>query len=132
MNQQFTISTNDEVELVDITDRVEKVVSQSGVTEGNCLVFVTHSTAAVLITENETGLLNDWEDFIANLPAGQTWDHNQIDNNAEAHLLSGLIGQGKILPVKNGKLERGTWQQIFLVELDGPRNQRQVTVSITQ
>jgi len=43
-----------------------------------------------------------------------------------------LIGQGKILPVKNGKLERGTWQQIFLVELDGPRNQRQVTVSITQ
>ena len=132
MNQQFTISTSEEIELVDITSRVEEIVSQAKINQGQCLIFVTHSTAAVLITENETGLLNDWEDFIANLPAGQTWDHNQIDNNAEAHLISGLIGQGKILPVKNGKLERGTWQQIFLVELDGPRNQRQVTVSITQ
>jgi len=132
MNQQFTISTSEEIELVDITSRVEEIVSQAKINQGQCLIFVTHSTAAVLITENETGLLNDWEDFIANLPAGQTWAHNQIDNNAEAHLISGLIGQGKILPVKNGKLERGTWQQIFLVELDGPRNQRQVTVSITQ
>ena len=113
MNQQFTISTNDEVELVDITNRVEKIVSQSGITEGNCLVFVTHSTAAVLITENETGLLNDWEDFIGSLPSGQNWEHNQIDNNAEAHLLSGLIGQAKFIPVKNSKLQRGTWQQIF-------------------
>ena len=132
MNQQFTISTSEEIELVDITSRVEEIVSQAKINQGQCLIFVTHSTAAVLITENETGLLNDWEDFIANLPAGQTWAHNQIDNNAEAHLISGLIGQGKILPVKNGKLQRGTWQQIFLVELDGPRNQRQVTVSITQ
>ena len=132
MNQQFTISTSEEIELVDITSRVEEIVSQAKINQGQCLIFVTHSTAAVLITENETGLLNDWEDFIANLPAGQTWAHNQIDNNAEAHLISGLIGQGKILPVKNGKLERGTWQQIFLVELDGPRSQRQVTVSITQ
>ncbi len=128
MNQQFTISTTKKIELVDITDRVEKIVSQAEIDQGQCLVFVPHSTAAVLITENETGLINDWEKFIKNISSGQKWEHNQIDNNAEAHLISGLIGQGKPLPVTNGKLQRGTWQQIFLVELDGPRSQRKVSV----
>lgn len=128
MIEQFTISTNEKIELVDITSRVESIVSQSNVKNGQCLVFVPHSTAAVLITENESGLVNDWKKLIKKLTVGETWEHNRIDDNAEAHLMSGLIGQTKILPVKNGRLQRGTWQQIFLVELDGPRSRRNIII----
>lgn len=132
MNQQFTISTSKKIELIDITSQVKEIVSQSDISEGICLISFSHSTAAILITENETGLINDWEKFIQKLTEAENWEHNQIDNNAEAHLLSGLIGQSKVLPIKNNQLHRGTWQQIFLVDLDGPRNQRRVNVNISQ
>jgi secondary thiamine-phosphate synthase enzyme len=128
MNNQFTVSTNKRIELVDITDQIEEIVRQADISQGSCLIFVPHSTAAILITENETGLIKDWEKFIKKLTAGETWKHNRIDNNAEAHLLSGLIGQTKTIPIKNNQLQRGTWQQIFLVELDGPRGTRKITV----
>lgn len=64
------------------------------------------------------------------LVSGFDFLHDRIDNNADSHILSGLLGQGKILAIEEGKLIRGTWQQIFLVELDGPRKRR-VTVTLT-
>ena len=66
----------------------------------------------------------DWLDFLKKLVSGFDFQHNRIDDNADSHLLSGLIGQERILPVKDGQLIRGTWQNIFLLELDGPRNRR--------
>ncbi len=128
MNNRFTISTTKKVDLVDITRQVEDIVSQSDVAQGVCLIFVPHSTAAVLITEDEAGLIKDWEKFIQKLSDNENWQHNRIDDNAEAHLISGLIGQSKVLPIENNQLQRGTWQQIFIVELDGPRSQRKVSI----
>jgi len=69
-------------------------------------------------------LKEDWLDFLKKLVSGFDFQHNRIDDNADSHLLSGLIGQERILPVKDGQLIRGTWQNIFLLELDGPRNRR--------
>ncbi len=130
MEKKFAISTNKNIELIDITGKVEEIVSQSEVEDGLCLVFVPHSTAAVVITENEAGLVNDWENFLSRLTPDIDYQHDRIDNNAESHLLSGLLGQTKTLPIKNSRLERGTWQQIFLAELDGPRSTRNVVVKI--
>lgn len=130
MEKKFAISTNKNVELIDITNKVEKIVSESGVEDGLCLISVPHSTAAVLITENESGLVSDWENFLSKLTPDINYQHNRIDDNAESHLLSGLLGQSKVLPVENGQLNRGTWQQIFLAELDGPRSTRNVVVKI--
>jgi len=93
------------------------------------LIFVPHSTAAVLLTENESGLKEDWLKVLEKIVSGFYFLHNQIDNNADSHILSGLVGQGKTLVIENNKLIHGTWQQIFLVELDGPRT-RKVIVKV--
>ncbi len=126
---EINIKTNQRYQLIDITDQVESIVSKSKIKEGICLVFVPHSTAAIILTENESGLKNDWLKMLKKLVAREKFEHDRIDNNADSHLLSGLLGQGKVLPIENGRLIRGTWQNIFLVELDGPRT-RQVVIKI--
>lgn len=129
MKKQLTIETENRFQLIDITNQVENFVVQNKVKSGICLVFVPHSTAAIILTENESGLKNDWLKILKKLVEGEEFEHDRIDDNAESHLLSGLLGQGKILPIEDGHLVRGTWQQIFLVELDGPRT-RKVTIKI--
>ena len=126
----FQISTEKKYQLVDITDRVEKIIKEGKIEEGMALVFVPHSTAGILLTENEEGLKNDWLEIFQRLTSGIDFQHNIIDNNADSHILSGLIGQGKSLPIKEGRLVRGTWQQLFLAEFDGPRTRRVVVETI--
>ena len=129
MIKEFSISSKDRYQLIDITSEVEGVIADSGVKDGLCLVFVPHSTAAIVLTENEEGLKKDWLAVLKKLVSGFDFLHDRIDNNADSHILSGLLGQGKTLPIEKGRLIRGTWQQIFLAELDGPR-ERRVSVSI--
>lgn len=124
MIKEISVTTDKRCQLIDITDEVEKAIKDSKVKDGLCLVFVAHSTAAVVLTENESGLKNDWLKILKKLVAGEDFEHNRIDNNTDSHILSGLLGQGKTIPIENGHLVRGTWQQIFLVELDGPRTRR--------
>jgi len=129
MFEEFEVSTKNRYQLIDITKKVEKIVEKSDVKEGMALIFVPHSTAGILLTENEEGLRNDWLEIFKKLTAGIDFQHNRIDDNADSHILSGLIGQGKVLPINKGKLVRGIWQKIFLAEFDGPRI-RKVVVEI--
>jgi len=129
IQKEFQISTQKRYQLIDITSKVEKIVRESGVEEGLVLVFVPHSTAGVLLTENESGLKEDWLKLFEKIVTGIDFLHNRIDDNADSHLLSGLIGQGRVLPIQNGNILRGTWQEIFLAEFDGPRG-RKVVVKI--
>ena len=124
MLKEFNISTKERYQLIDITEKVEEIVQESEVKDGLVLVFVPHSTAAILLTENEEGLKEDWLDFLKKLVFGFDFQHNRVDDNADSHILSGLVGQERILLVKGGQIIRGTWQQIFLLELDGPRNRK--------
>lgn len=125
------VKTHQRYELVDITSQVEKEAVESGIKEGICLVFAPHSTCGIVLTENEEGLKRDWLKVLKSLVSGFDFEHNRIDDNADSHLLSGLIGQGKVLPISSGRLQRGTWQQIFLAEFDGPR-ERKVMVRVTK
>lgn len=127
--KELTISSQQRFQLIDITDEVEEAVAESKVKDGLCLVFVPHSTAAVILTENEAGLKNDWLKVLKKLVEGFAFEHNKIDNNADSHILSGILGQGKTLAIEKGRLVRGTWQQVFLVELDGPK-ERKVIIKI--
>ncbi len=129
MLKEFSVSTKNRYQLIDITDRVGEIVKESKIKNGLALIFVPHSTAAVLLTENESGLKEDWLKVLKKIVSGIDFLHNRIDNNADSHILSGLLGQGKTLAIKDNKLIRGTWQQIFLVELDGPRT-RKVIVKV--
>ncbi len=131
MIKEFIISTQNRYQLIDITDKVEEMIKQSNIKNGLVLIFVPHSTASVILTENEPGLKKDWIEFLEKLVSGFDFEHNKIDNNADSHILSGLLGQGETLMINNGQLIRGTWQQIFLAELDGPR-EREVKVKIIE
>lgn len=125
------VSTSSKYELVDITRKVERVVEESGVENGLCIVFAPHATAAVIANENERGLVTDIINAIKLVvPEDKNWRHNLIDDNASAHIASSIIGSSRIFPVLKGKLVRGVWQNIFLVELDGPRRSRRVIIEV--
>lgn len=127
----ITFSTRERFELINLTAQVESIVHESGVTNGFCLVFAPHATGAIIANENEKGLIRDILQRIAEVfPPERDWFHNRIDNNAHAHVASSFIGTSLVLPVVNGKLIRGTWQDIFFVELDGPRSHRRVVVEV--
>ena len=129
MMSEINLSSKERYQLIDITDKVEKIVKESNIKDGLVLVFAPHSTAAILLTENEEGLKEDWLNFLKKLVSCFDFQHNRVDDNADSHILSGLVGQQRILPVKDGRIIRGTWQQIFLLELDGPKN-RKIIVKI--
>ena len=129
MLKEFNIFTKEKCQLIDITEKVEKIVEGSGIKNGLVLVFVPHSTAGILLNENEPGLKEDWLKVFKKITSGIDFAHNRTDNNADAHIIAGLIGNEKTLALENGRLVRGTWQQIFLAEFDGPRT-RKVVIKI--
>ncbi len=107
--ETLEFETTRNYQLLDITSEIEKCVADISVEEGLCLLFVPHATAAVMLEENEDGLKGDFVDFFKRLAEREDWKHDRIDNNASAHLLSGVIGQSRMLPISGGKLVRGTW-----------------------
>ena len=130
MNRMITFPTTKKKELVNITSKVGRIVNEANIKEGLCLIFVPHATAAVLINEDEPGFKADVEKLLDMwIPPGD-WQHDKVDNNATAHLAASLIGQSRMIPVINGDLQLGTWQEIFLLELDGPRSNRRVVVQL--
>jgi len=127
---EFEIETSKKTEVVDITQKIEKIVDKSNVKNGICLIFLPHATASMILEEAESGLMEDIEKLVQkNFPRGMGYKHDRIDDNASSHLASGFIGQSRILPIKNGNLVRGTWQRPMLLELDGPRT-REISVTI--
>jgi len=123
----LNFKTSERRQLVDITDEVIEFVEHAGVETGICLVSAPHATAAIIANENENGLVRDILHKVSDLfPQTATYAHNAIDDNADAHLASALIGHSRTFPISDGHLIRGTWQNIFLVELDGPRSRRMV------
>jgi secondary thiamine-phosphate synthase enzyme len=128
---EFKISTSKRTELIDVTGKVESIVKKSKIENGICTVFVPHATAAIILNENVSGLVEDMVTKIKEtFPSGAGYRHDRIDDNADSHLTSGFLGQSKTIPVKAGKLVRGTWQQIFLMEADGPRSTRRIVVTV--
>jgi len=124
MLEEFSVTTEKRYQLVDITQKVEEIIKESKIKEGIALIFVPHSTAGILLTENEEGLKEDFLRVFEKMVKGIDFLHNRIDNNADSHILAGIVGQERALAIKNSKLVRGTWQQIFLAEFDGPRTRK--------
>ena len=124
------IQTSKETELVDITERVRGLIEIEDVKNGFCIVFSKHTTTGIIINENEPRLKEDILNMLDKIvPRGKGYLHDEIDSNAHSHLRSIILGSSVVVPIENGSLSLGTWQSIFLVELDGPRR-RTVNVSI--
>jgi secondary thiamine-phosphate synthase enzyme len=127
---EFILRTRKKQEMVDITGRVADVVKQSGVSDGMCLVYVPHATAAVAINENaDPNVCADILDALSGLIPEGRWRHDRIDDNAAAHIKATILGPSEAVPVRGGRLRLGTWQSLMLVELDGPRD-RTVIVEV--
>ena len=126
--RSIKLNTNKSFEIIDITSKVNELID---IDEGIISIFSKHSTSAIVVNENESGLLKDLEFALDNIIEDKfSYQHNRIDNNARSHLKSFLLSSSECLPVKNGKLDLGTWQSVFFVELDGPRHNRTVTLTM--
>ncbi|WP_406531693.1 secondary thiamine-phosphate synthase enzyme YjbQ [Methanobrevibacter sp.] len=122
------IDTNKNFEIIDITSKINELIE---IDEGSISIFSKHSTSAIVVNENESGLLNDLEFLLNNLVSDKfSYEHDRIDNNAKSHLKSFLLSSSECLPIKNSKLDLGTWQSVFFIELDGPRRNRTVTLTM--
>lgn len=123
------VTTNERVEVLDVTDRVRAEIPAGA--DGVATVVVRHTSAGIAVNEAESRLLGDVEDALSRLvPADGGWAHDEIDDNADAHLRSMLLGSSVSIPVDDGELDLGTWQSILLFEGDGPRT-RTLRVVVT-
>jgi secondary thiamine-phosphate synthase enzyme len=131
MQQSLQISTHSHNGLYDITREVEDIVAESGVLTGLVNVYVQGATAGIMIQEN-------WDDSVQSdvinlfnklIPAG-VWLHDHQDDNGDSHLKAGIVGPQETIPIVNGKMGLSTWQNIFLCEFDGPRDQRNIMVTV--
>ncbi len=113
-------------EYINITDRVQDVVTQCGIQEGMVLVSAMHITAGVYVNDAESGLIADIDEWLEGLaPFREDYRHHRTgETNGDSHLKSLLIHHQVILPVTDGRLDLGTWQQVYYAEFDGRRRKR--------
>jgi len=125
------VRTSERVQLLDITGDVSRVVEKSGVRSGLCNLFVTHTTAAVIVSENwdpdvTSDLLRHLERLVP-----LKGDFRHAEGNSQAHILSVMLSTSINIPVREGKLALGRWQGVMLAEFDGPR-ERTVVASVAR
>jgi secondary thiamine-phosphate synthase enzyme len=113
-------------EYINITADVEAIVAKSGVQEGMALVSAMHITAGIYVNDAESGLIQDIDKWLEDLaPFNINYNHHRTgETNGDSHLKSLLIGHEVIVPITNGRLDFGTWQQIYYAEFDGQRRKR--------
>lgn len=120
----IAVRTTDRLDVLDVTSQVNQTVPD-GLEHGVCTVYVRHTTAGVVVNEHERGLLADVERALERLvPRDEGYEHDRIDDNADAHLRAMLLGESVCVPVVDGELALGTWQSVLFVECDGPRTRR--------
>lgn len=132
-NDEISLNTRGEVDILDITSDVERCVSNSGLGNGMALVFVPGSTGAVTTLEYEPGLLSDIPKALERLfPKGMEYQHHLRwgDGNGHSHVRAAFLGPSLTVPFTNGKLMLGTWQQIVFLELDAKKRNRRILVQI--
>jgi len=123
--KEITFSTRQQREIVDLTGKVLEAARESGIRNGLLVVQLPHATAALALNEGEEGLKRDLLDKLDDLvPVRGGYQHDRIDDNAHAHLKSALVGTSAVLPVVDGQIIRGTWQNFLIVEQDGPRRRK--------
>jgi secondary thiamine-phosphate synthase enzyme len=128
VNKSFSFSTKGEIDFVDLTDKVQEFVAESGVRNGIVHIFAPHATGILVLTENDYALLNDIKAFLEEIvPKRRAYQH---PSNAHSHLRSMLLPPDKTLPVIDGSVEFGTWQSLLFVETDVYPRQRNLIMQV--
>ena len=130
---RFTVSTKGFFDIIDITSRIEEAVKRSGVKDGICIISSPGSTIGITTIENEPQLLKDFKELMEKLvPSDKKYHHDNVwgEANGFSHLRSSLIKPFLTVPVENGKLVLGTWQQIVFVDFDNRPREREILVKV--
>lgn len=130
---EIRVSTQGDSDIVDLTDGISRIVATSEVREGHASVFVRGSTAAVTTMEYEPGGVQDLQEMLERLiPARGDYAHNRLnhDTNSHAHQRASIVGSSESVPVRDGRLALGTWQQIVLIDFDDRPRDRTVLVTV--
>lgn len=135
-NGTFSLRTRERLEIIDVSERISAIVSDSGIENGLVNVWAPHTTAVLAVNESDTNL---WEDILSTftrlIPVELDYHHNlkykglSREQNAHAHILNCLIKTDTTIPLRNKRMALGTWQSILFIELDGPRT-RSVNVQV--
>jgi len=130
---RFTVSTKGFCDIIDITSRVEEAVRKSGVKEGICIISSPGSTVGITTIENEPHLLKDFKELMEKLvPSDKKYHHDDVwgEANGFSHLRSSLVKPFLTVPVEEGKLVLGTWQQIVFIDFDNRPREREILVKV--
>jgi len=130
---EINVKSKGEVDIIDITDAIQKVVNKSKLKDGIACIFVKGSTGTITTIEYEPGLMKDLPRTLEKIaPKGEYYSHHETwhDDNGHSHVRASLMGPSITLPIKDGKLIHGTWQQIVFVELDTNHRNRNLIVQI--
>ena len=131
MQTTIQISTPAHNGLFDITRQVEVIVAESGIQSGMVNVYAQGATAGIMIQENwDQSVQNDVVTLFNRLVPAGIWEHDAQDNNGDSHLKAGIVGPQETIPIVDGKMGLSTWQNIFLCEFDGPREKRNIMVTV--
>ena len=133
VNAQFTVNTEGNTDIIDITKLVQNCVYQQELKDALVCVSIQGSTSAITTIEYEQGLVRDLKEALERIaPAGQEYHHDEIwhDGNGYAHVRSALVGSSVNVALKDGLLNLGTWQQIILLDFDNKERSRNITVQI--
>ena len=124
MPELIYVNTNKKTQFIDITEKIDKIVKQSGIKQGLCLIYVPHTTAGVTINENADPSVQEDILNILNQIVPWTANYQHFEGNSPAHIKASIIGSSVTVMVERGNLILGTWQGIFFCECDGPRHRK--------
>ena len=133
VTRTVSVSTRGDADMIDLTDSVQGVVAEHGLREGSVLVFVSGATAALTTIEYEPGLIQDFPEFFERIaPRDHDYKHEQTwhDGNGHSHVRASLLGPSLTIPVSQGRMLLGTWQQILLVDFDNRPRDREIVVQL--
>jgi len=117
----FTVKSKSRTQLIDITSEIQKAVRSSGISEGLCMLYVPHTTAAITINESADPSVASDIMMVLNEVIPWKADYRHLEGNSPAHIKSTLVGASEVIAIESGSLVLGTWQGIFFCEFDGPR-----------
>lgn len=127
--QPVKIQTEDEIDIIDITEEVEGAIPTDHT--GVAVISANHTTAAVIVNEAESRLTSDIASMLKEVVEEGMYRHDEVDDNAAAHLRACLLSPSVVIPVADGRLATGTWQSVMFVECDGPRSRTVTVVPLT-
>jgi len=130
VQKQFTLRTDRRSQMVDITERVASMVAESGVNDGDAVIYCPHTTAAITINENaDPSVVHDILFMLEQMVPYDSTGYRHSEGNSDAHIKSSIVGSSRQVLVQGGSVRLGTWQGIYFCEFDGPRS-RQVIVQV--